>query len=164
MTVTRNLTFRAIGVGYLLACCGASALAGLGSSPLTQPNQGAVQTPKSAKAAILTAAATATFTDSTITLDSGTVTHEFVDAQNVVFAISWQGPVLPDFSALFGNYFSAYRVEVERNRAAHRRGAPIALKSDALVMSSQGRMGHFSGYAFVPSLVPAGVNIHDVLP
>ena len=35
---------------------------------------------------------------------------------------------------------------------------------DGLVLRSNGRMRQFFGYAYAPALVPAGLNIQDVLP
>ena len=46
---------------------------------------------------------------STIVAPTGTVVREFVNAQQVVFAVVWQGPVLPDLAAFFGDHYVAFQ-------------------------------------------------------
>jgi hypothetical protein len=139
------------------------ARATLGQAPLKPSAAQTSTTPRAAKASGQTPTSPAAYTEQTTTLETGTVMREFVNAQGLVFAVSWTGPVLPDLGALFGDYFQHFRAEAERNRASRKRGAPIALSSDAVVMVSRGRMGHFSGHAYVPALIPTGVNIDDLL-
>ena len=151
----------------LLGCLGlvyaTSALASLGGPPHPRPNTAAAPIPKAAQAASVVPAGAQPFTDSVITDGGGGVTHEYVNTQGVVFAVRWSGPVLPNFQALFGTHFSALQAEAQRSRASRKRGAPLSMESDTLVMVSRGKMGHFTGYAYVPSLVPAGVNIDELL-
>ena len=163
VTVLENIRLRPWLVGCLMLIDGTSALAALGSTPLPQASNAGARAPKSAKVAIAPPSSPQPYTDSVITDASGGVTHEYVNTQGVVFAVRWSGPVLPNFQALFGNHFSALQTEAERSRAARKRGAPLSLESDTLVMVSRGKMGHFTGYAYVPSLVPAGVDIDDLL-
>lgn len=163
MTALQNTRLRPWLVGCLMLIYVPSALAALGSAPLPRPNPPGTHPAKSAKAAGVLPADAQLYTDSVITDDSGNVTHEYVNAQGVVFAVRWSGPVLPNFQALFGAHFSALQTAAERSRSSRRRGAPLSLESDALVMVSRGKMGHFTGYAYVPSLVPAGVNVDDLL-
>ena len=163
VTVLQNIRLRPWLVGCLMLIYGTSALAALGSVPLPRPSTLGTNPPKSAQAASVLPANAQPYTDSVITDASGGVTHEYVNTQGVVFAVRWSGPVLPNFQALFGNHFSALQTEAERSRAARKRGAPLSMESDTLVMVSRGKMGHFTGYAYVPSLVPAGVNVDDLL-
>ena len=96
-------------------------------------------------------------------LDSGTTIREYASPSGVVFALAWRGPVLPDLNALLGDYFNTFKVGVEQGRLAGRRGSPVSVQSDQLVVKSTGRMRNFSGYAYAPALIPSGVNINDVL-
>ncbi len=96
-------------------------------------------------------------------LDSGTTVREYAASAGPVFAISWSGPVLPELGTLMGDYFSTFTVEARRVRAQGRRGSPFVMDRDGLVVRSGGRMGSFSGYAYAPGLVPANVNINDVV-
>ena len=96
-------------------------------------------------------------------LDTGTVVREYATLAGQVFAVSWRGPVLPDLSGLLGDYFKAFREEAQQARLAGRRGSPVNMESTALVVRSNGRMRNFFGSAYAPELVPAVVNIKDVL-
>lgn len=163
------MTSRSIPLLARLACLAGlvgvcpAAKATLGQMPLPPVGASAGVPAKRVLSATAAAATPSPYTENTITLETGTVVREFVNAQGLVFAVTWAGPVLPDLGALFGDYFKSFRAEAERNRAARKRGAPIALASDEVVMASRGRMGHFSGHAYVPALVPAGVDPHALL-
>ena len=71
--------------------------------------------------------------------------------------------MLPDLGALLGHYFSTFELATERARLAGRRGGPVSIKQADLVMQSGGRMRDFFGHAYAPDLIPAGVDIKDVL-
>jgi hypothetical protein len=43
-----------------------------------------------------------------ITREDGTVVKEFVSPAGIVFAVSWQGPSLPNLVQLLGNYFPQF--------------------------------------------------------
>lgn len=96
-------------------------------------------------------------------LETGTTVREFASANGVVFAVAWRGPVLPDLNELFGNYFKSFRVESERIRASGRRASTLNVDFEGLLVQSSGRMRDFFGYAFVPTLVPQGVVINDLV-
>jgi hypothetical protein len=81
----------------------------------------------------------------------------------VVFAVAWRGPVLPDLSDLLGNYFDTFKREIDQARATGRRGGPVNIQRADLVVQSNGRMRNFFGHAFAPTLIPAGVNVNDLL-
>lgn len=142
-----------------------SALAALGEGP-TSP---ATDTPAArANSQHTTAsrpglAGSSAYTKNTFIQRTGTRIREFVNADGLVFAIAWNGSVPPDFQELFGEHFSALKAEAERNRALRKRGAPITLQSERLVVNSRGKLRQFSGYAYLPNLVPAGTDIHEVL-
>ena len=136
-------------VALVLACVGRTGLATLGAAPATPAN------------AVSSANTAYTVTESL--LDNGTRVQEFVTPAGLVFAVSWRGPVLPDLRALLGDYIGIFQRYTEAARQAGLRGGPVNLAQEGLVLRSSGRMGHFSGHAYVPTLVPHGVNIHELL-
>jgi hypothetical protein len=150
--------------GLMLAVGACDAIAALGQAPSTLP---AVSAPRPASGARMSAAASTArsslYALHETALENGTTVWEYATPAGQVFAVAWRGPVLPDLSALLGNYFRAFKVETEQIRAVGSRGAPITIERDGLVLQSGGRMRNFFGYAYVPALVPAGVNIKDVL-
>lgn len=97
-------------------------------------------------------------------LENGTAVRQYAGPDGVVFAVSWRGPVLPDLNALLGVYFPVFRRETERLRAGGRRGSPLSVMRDGLVVESNGRMRNFFGYAYASDLMPAGVAVQDVQP
>lgn len=96
-------------------------------------------------------------------LENGTRVREYATPSGVVFAVTWRGPVLPDLSALLGDYFTTFKAETELARLIGKRGAPVHLERADLVVRSGGRMRNFFGHAYAPALIPSGVNIKDVL-
>lgn len=145
----------------IIVACITPAMATLGQAPGKAPAS-------SASAAKLkstsTRATSGLYTTHETRLDNDTVVSEYADPAGRVFAVSWRGPVLPDLSALLGDYFSTFKTETTRVRLTGQRGAPVHIELEGVVIRSQGRMGHFFGQAYAPDLIPAGVNITDVLP
>lgn len=96
-------------------------------------------------------------------LPTGTVVREFVTLGGQVFALTWTGPVIPDLSEIFGDYYAAFQEAAHQRRAGGARGGAVVLQQQDLVVVSRGRMGQFEGYAYAPALVPAGVPIDTLL-
>jgi len=129
----------------------------LGQAPTTYPSN------TSSVFAAPTPAATNLYTMTAVTLDSGLVIKEFASPDGSVFAVSWRGPVLPDLSTLLGTYFPVFMLANEEARATGRRGSPVSVARDGLVVQAGGRHPHFFGYAYVTHLTPSGINIKDVV-
>lgn len=84
----------------------------------------------------------------------GVTIREYANANHVVFAVTWQGPVRPDMSALLGSYFPAYLAAGE----GHGRGTgPLIERNGDVQIESAGRPGQVFGRAFLPRLVPSSV-------
>lgn len=94
-----------------------------------------------------------------INLDSGTTLREYVNAAGTVFAVAWHGPTLPNLKATLGQYFDAYVATARLKLSPHR---AVRVRQDDLVIESMGHMRAFSGVAYVPSLMPAGVAAGDL--
>lgn len=103
------------------------------------------------------------YTVNSTTLTSGTVVHEYVGQNGSVFAITWQGPRLPQLGMLFGKYFSVYVDSLDKMRAARGGGIGTAVvQRTDLVVQSGGHMGDFSGRAWLPAVLPHGVTTDDI--
>ena len=105
----------------------------------------------------------ASYTVEETQLENGTSVREYATPAGLVFAVAWQGPVLPDLSLLLGNYFNAFKLETDQARLLGRRGAPVDMSRDTLVVRSNGRMRNFFGHAYATDLVPSGVSVKDIL-
>ena len=53
---------------------------------------------------------------------TGTIVKEFVSPAGTVFAVTWQGPWLPDMKQVLGDYFARYQAELKSRSGRHRRG------------------------------------------
>lgn len=92
----------------------------------------------------------------TQTLPNGVHVRQYADASGLVFAVAWDGPVLPDFGRLLGEHASAYADAVRRQQ----RG--VHVQSAALVIESGGMMRSFSGRAYLPARLPPTVTAQDI--
>ena len=71
-----------------------------------------------------------------------------------MFAITWHGPAVPDLRAVFGAYFAQLASHVSSGSHHSMRFA-----GHDFVARSMGHGRSHSGRAWVPSIVPSGLNI-----
>ena len=93
------------------------------------------------------------FTVHTISLPSGTVVREYVAANGIVFGVAWDGPTLPDLKTTLGAAFDRFA-----NASPTRGAGPLAVSDNDLVVYSSGHLRAFSGHAYLPQALPAGVD------
>jgi hypothetical protein len=111
------------------------------------------------RAALQAASAAAPYSVHESRAGDGVTVREYTSPANVVFAVTWTGPVRPDLNALLGSYFPNFVA------AAHRspRGTgPLIEREGDLQIESMGHQGNFIGKAWVPRLVPAQVDPADL--
>ena len=151
-------------LALIVAISAGGAFAALGKAPSPNPTP-LIDSPLpvARRLAAATAPHADLYTVQEVQLATGTRVLEYTGLDGTVFAVAWRGPVLPDLSVLLGDYFSTFKVETEQARALGRRGSPVHVARDNLVVHSSGRMRSFSGHAYAPALIPVGVNIKDVL-
>jgi len=94
-----------------------------------------------------------------IQLPSGTLVREFVGPNGTVFAVAWNGPTVPNLRQALGQYFDNF---VAAARAKHGDHHHLQIQKDDLVVQAGGHMRAFSGRAYLPQAVPAGVSIGDL--
>lgn len=148
----------------LAALCPLASHATLGGTPgVPGTNERALSATRSllqSAATPATAAATAASYTVREAVDSAGVTiHEYVLPDNVVFAVTWQGPVRPDMSALLGSHFPNF---ANANDGRWRGTGPLVQHDGDFHIESAGHAGHFFGKAYLPRLVPAHVQIRDL--
>jgi hypothetical protein len=91
------------------------------------------------------------------------ILEEYVDSKGTIFAVTWKGEGFPDLEKLFGQYFEEFQKGLtERRKDPRLRRRPISMKTDHLVVETGGRRRSFTGRAFVPSLVPTGMNDQEI--
>lgn len=91
-----------------------------------------------------------------LTTASGAVVREYISPQGLVFAVSWQGPFIPDMQQLLGNYAANLQTaSPAQTQVRHMRGLIVKTKDFEFV--SGGHMRSWKGHALVPSLLPSNV-------
>jgi len=89
---------------------------------------------------------------------TGSVVREYVSPAGKVFAVAWEGPVLPDLQQVLGPYFD--RLAHARNNRNGR--GPLVIHEPGLVVHSGGHMRAFVGRAYLPDMLPAGVEVESI--
>jgi len=90
-----------------------------------------------------------------ISMKDGRLIREYVSPAGTVFAISWEGPTLPDLAPLLGSYFTAFK---EAMASSPRRHGPLYVQAGSLVVESGGHMRAFRGRAYVTDLIPSNLS------
>jgi hypothetical protein len=97
-------------------------------------------------------------------VQDGRTIRQYVNKQDIVFAISWSGFAHPDLQILLGTYFPAYlkasAFGMESSGVGNGRRRPTRQsvyygKKQSLVVRMGGHMGHVVGIAFDPFMAPA---------
>jgi Protein of unknown function (DUF2844) len=89
---------------------------------------------------------------------SGTTVREYVSPSGKVFAVSWEGPWLPNLQQLLGPYFAD--VTAAQNHRQSR--GPLLIHQPNVVVQSSGHMRSFVGRAYIPDMLPPGVHPEDI--
>jgi hypothetical protein len=93
-----------------------------------------------------------------IKASAGTVVKEYVSPSGKVFAIAWRGQFIPDMQQLLGTYFDQFAQAAKAQRESHVGHRPLNIQQPGLVVQNGGHMRSYFGRAYVPELVPQGVN------
>jgi hypothetical protein len=93
---------------------------------------------------------------------SGTMIREYVSTSGTVFAVVWQGPWLPDLRQVLGAHFDQYQTAMESARRERKGRGSILIDQPDLVVQMTGHPRSFFGRAYVPALVPQGVQVEAI--
>ena len=81
----------------------------------------------------------------------GTLVTQYLNANGLVFGVTWQAPGVPDMKTLLGAYFPEFQRAL---RARGHRSGPLILRTKNLEVESLGHMRAFHGRIYVPGLLP----------
>ena len=84
----------------------------------------------------------------------GPVVREYVSPSGTVFGVAWQGASKPDLKQLLGTHYD--EVQQAITGVTVKRG-PIAIRQPGLVFEMGGHMRAIAGRAYLPQLLPSGV-------
>jgi Protein of unknown function (DUF2844) len=105
------------------------------------------------------ASSNSAYTVEQISTPAGVTVNEYLSPSGTVFAVSWRGPRPPDLSQLLGSYFAEYQTAAAAPPAQHHR---LLLQTEHLVVETSGHMRDLRGRAYVPALLPPGVNADEI--
>jgi len=100
------------------------------------------------------------FTVHELTLPSGTVVREFVGPDGRVFAVAWRGPTLPALKQIFGDDNLQRFLSSPPEQRSPRKSRTV--RSQDLVVHSTGSARFFTGFAYIPLLMPRSVREEDI--
>lgn len=103
-----------------------------------------------------------TYVTHEITSGTETVVREFVSPAGVVFGVAWEGQFPPDLQQILGPYYQQAQQAATPEQQQSRRRAPVVIETPGLVMYESGHMRSFQGHAYVPQLVPQGVQASEI--
>ena len=104
-----------------------------------------------------------TYTVHEIQTPTGTVIREYLSPQGTVFAVTWQGPWIPDMQQLLGNYFADYERAAQQEQSHARVGRrPFHLERPSLVVQLAGHPRSFAGKAYIPAMLPQGFRAEEM--
>lgn len=92
---------------------------------------------------------------------AGTVVREYAAASGKIFAVAWQGPMLPDLKQLLGSYFEQFQKAAQ---SQNRRGGhdPLIVRHPGLVVELGGHMRAHVGRAYLPEEMPSGIRDEEI--
>ena len=91
---------------------------------------------------------------------SGLLVREFVSASGKVFALSWQGPGVPDLQQMLGSYYTGFALAA--TGAPHYDHHHLNIQTPEVVVQSRGHTRSFNGRAWAPALLPQGFSLSDL--
>jgi hypothetical protein len=92
-------------------------------------------------------------------LPSGTMIREYAGLDGKVFAVTWNGPFIPNLKQTLGSYFTEFSAAAA---AAHGTRKHLEVRQPDLVVESGGHMRAHHGFAYLPQALPSGVSDGDL--
>lgn len=91
----------------------------------------------------------------------GTVVDEYVSPGGMVFAVTWRGQFPPQMQQVLGRYFQEYSAALAARQPEYGHH-PLNIEEPGLVVQTFGHMGAYYGRAYLPDMLPAGVEADQI--
>jgi hypothetical protein len=144
-------------VAFLITACPFQASATLGSDVTTVNEDRAKM-----QGALMSITRNDRFEVHELQAANGTKVREYVSSTGTVFAVSWEGPWMPDLRQVLGPYFDTYQRTVPAVRNARRSHGPMTFRSGDLVVQIGGHPRAFVGRAYIERLMPQGLQAETI--
>jgi len=95
-----------------------------------------------------------------VALPNGVEVREFL-SRGRVFGVAWSGPFKPDLQQILGSHFTTFVFEASRTSLAGH--SQLHAERSDVVIDASGHSRFFAGRAFVPALVPKGIDVRTVV-
>lgn len=92
---------------------------------------------------------------------SGLVIHEYSAPNGKIFAVAWEGPVIPDLRQILGAHFEDFRRAAEVQNRRDVRG-PLFIQQNGLTVELGGHMRSYRGKAYLSDDVPESVRVEEL--
>lgn len=102
-----------------------------------------------------------TIVEQTDAASGATIEQYLATGSNQVFAITWSGPHQPNLQTLLSSYFGVYSNALANQKQHSLHVAHV--DTGSLVVDMTGHPGNFRGAAWAPALVPAGVDVSQLV-
>jgi hypothetical protein len=91
----------------------------------------------------------------------GVRVREFLARDGTVFAVTWNGPALPNLRSLLGVSFPLYEKAMAAVKEPGRQRS-LRIASPELVLEFGGHMRAYEGRAYLPASIPSGLSAADL--
>lgn len=118
---------------------------------------------KDRKALAASAGASTTHPNYTVQqiVSDATTVREYVDSSGIVFGVAWNGRVHPNLNQLLGGYATQFQQAKRRLPRKHGQKS-LAVQGEQVVVETWGHMRNLQGRAYLPALIPEGVNANEI--
>ena len=159
---SRNVAVKTLKAGFLVMVL---AVAGLSAAPAARAALGAdissIDADRISMKGALTGFSTVKgYAVHEITTAAGVHVREYLTSDGKVFAVSWQGPFIPDLRQMLGTYYASYAQAASAPHVGGHRH--LRIERPGLVVESNGRMRAFYGRAWDPALLPPNFIAADI--
>ena len=97
-----------------------------------------------------------------LSAQNGVVVREFVSPTGLVFGVAWQGPARPDLQQLLGGFFEHFAAAAKAQKQQQAGRRMLRLEEPGLVVESGGHARALYGRAYVPGMLPSGVQPEEI--
>ncbi len=94
-----------------------------------------------------------------VTTEDGSRVREYVSRSGTIFGVAWSGRTKPDLSALLAAHYAHY---LQAAAATHFNHKVLSFSSGDFAMQIMKLPRGFTGFAYVPALLPSGTTAQDI--
>lgn len=93
--------------------------------------------------------------------DSGLVVREFSTPDGIIFAVAWEGPVIPDLRQILGSHFDDFQqaAAMQNRRGVH---GPLFIQQNGLTVELGGHMRSYRGKAYLSNEIPGSIKAEEL--